>query len=294
MALPFAKKPSSQYKQEPYYWRGGDVLREREYLTDEFKKALTEFRRADFELKKVESELQQASDCLHEREEYTAALANFLDSDAEGGHLESEYKKRLAALEDEIRHAEAELAEARAVHHPAVASGLQKEKAYLTIENQRTSKAIDLSEEQCESAKKQLAACTVSNKYRSALDLERKVLDLSRKKTYLRQAVNEKKKEFDATRPIAAPQTADARRERSALVPQVELDEAFGQIEEKKQRRPKKWEFRLLHLMQQIEELNDRLTDLGMTEDVVDTTALRQQHFSGQAGASTEEEEARD
>jgi hypothetical protein len=291
MTLPFAKKPTGKYKQEPYYWRGGDVLREREYLADEFKKALTEYRRAEFELKQVESELQQASECLHEREEYTSALANFLDSDAEGGHLEYAYKKRLASLEEEIRQAEAELQEARAIHHPAVASGLQKEKAYLMIENQRTSKSIDLSEEQCENAKKQLAACTVSNKYRSALDLERKAIDLSRKKAFLRQRVNEKKKEFDATRPVAAPQTKGARQERSALLPQVELAEALARVEEKKQRRPKKWEFRLMRMIDQIEELNDRLTDIGLTGDVVDTAPLRQQCFNGHSPEDEDSDE---
>ena len=183
---PFAKKQSSQYAKPDFYWRGGNVLREKEYLNDEYKKALAEYRRAELELKQVERECSDASQILNERDKYTSALANFLDADAEGGQTEIYKKQQLRKYEAEIKEVEQELIEARAVCHPAVASGLQKEKAYLLIEIQRNLKAIDLAEEQHEIAKRQLAACTVSNKYRQALGLEGQLQELTSKKNYLR------------------------------------------------------------------------------------------------------------
>jgi hypothetical protein len=283
MNLSFARKESSQYRQEAYYWRGGDALREREYLADEYKRALVEFRRAESDLRSVECDVRQASELLHEREEYTRALANFLDSDAAGGQNESSLKRRLAALEGEIRDAEAELQEARAVHHPAIASGLQKEKAYLLIENQRCAKAINIAEEQHGTSLRQLAACTVSRRYRSALDLEWRTNDLTLKNTFLRQAVSHLKKLFDATRPvIATAATSDAKSERAALVTQVELEEAINRLEEKRQRRPRKWDIKLRRTIDAIDELNERMKDLGLRDDLVDTDTLRQQHIPRQ------------
>jgi len=125
-------------------WREGDELKEREYLTDQHRQALAAFRKSDSELKQVEVDCRSAQASLHKHEEYMTALANYLDGDAEGGQTESVCKKRLYKLEGQLRETEAELQDVKAVHHPAVASGLHKEKGYLLIENQRAAKAADL------------------------------------------------------------------------------------------------------------------------------------------------------
>lgn len=254
-------------------------MKEKEYLTDEYRKALTDFRKAEFELKSLEVEFQQAQETLREREEYTSALANYLDSDAEGGQKESDYKKRLAELEEEIRQAELELQEVKAVHHPAVASGLQKEKAYLLIENQRAAKAIDLANEQGDNTKKQLAACMASNKYRNAKELEGKQAELVKKRSYLRGQVNQIKKEFDDTKPVSLPQSKESREARSSMLPMVDIQEKLNREKEKKQRRPKKWDARIARMIDDIEELNERLTDIGLQDEVVDVEALREKYF---------------
>jgi hypothetical protein len=274
------KKVSSPYKQETYYWRGGDVLREKEYLIDEFKKATEEYRLRESELKQVESELREAEETLREREEYTNALAGFLDSDAEGGQQESYFKKRLAFIECEISEAESELQETRAVHNPAVSSGLQKEKAYLIIDNQRLYKAIELAVEEYENSKRQTAACMASNKYDTVFELEGRLQELQRKKGFLRQLVSQKKKDFDSTRPIAPSQSSESRTERNILISGSDTELVVQRQEERRQRNPKKWDHRLNRLIEFIEELNDRLFDLGLDEDVVDTSSLRSSYLS--------------
>jgi hypothetical protein len=274
-SLPFARKTAREYKKEPYYWRGGDILREREYLADEHKKALAKFRRADFELKHVEQELRQATNCLCEREEYSTSLANGRDSFAQSGQVEGEWKPRLEILEVQIKEAEAELYETRAVHHPVVESGSEIDKDYLVIENHRTFKAIDLSEEQTTRAKRQLAACTVSTNYWLALSFGTKLDELARKRSFLRHLVNRSKREFDATHPVNPPQTEDTQKERAALLSQIDLEESILRGEEKRKRRRLTWEMRLKRMIKAIDELNGRLTDLGLVDDVVDTDELR-------------------
>ena len=53
-------------------------------------------------------------------------LADYLDSGAEGCHLEAKLKRRLQELETEIKISETDLVVIKSFHHPAVASGLQK------------------------------------------------------------------------------------------------------------------------------------------------------------------------
>jgi predicted ABC-class ATPase len=53
------------------------------------------------------------------------------------------------------------------------------------------------------------------------------------------------------------------------------LDEALARLEEKEQRRPKKWAARIDQMIEDIQELNERLTDLGLRAEIVDTEPLR-------------------
>jgi hypothetical protein len=273
------KKRSAPYKQEAYYWRGGDALREKEYVIDEFKKASDELRRCEHERDQVESDIVVAEETLRQREEYTSALAGFLDSDAEGGQQEAYYKRRLAFIESEMRIAESDLQEVRALHNPAVSSGLQKEKAYLIIDNQRLSKAIELADEEYSNCKRQTAACMASSKYGRAVELEGRVQDLQRKRSFLRQLVSEKKKDFDATRPVAPIQSEEGRRERTVLMVCEETELGTLRTEERRTRNPKKWDHRLSRLIDFIEDLNERLLDLGIS-DTADTEALRKDFLS--------------
>ena len=88
---PFSKRAPSRSAKEEFYWRGGDSLREKEYLKDEYKKAMADYRKAQMEYQKVEQELQKTNEQLKERESYTNALSSYLDNDTEGSTQEQEY-----------------------------------------------------------------------------------------------------------------------------------------------------------------------------------------------------------
>lgn len=286
---PYPKRQSAQYKAPAFYWRGGDILKEREYLADEYKKALADYRKAEYELKMIEDELANANETLHEREGYTTALANYLDADAEGNQTEQDCKRQLADLELEIQEAEAELQQVKAVHHPAVSSGLQKEKAYLTIEMQRTVKAIDLTSEQQNDEKRKLAEISISKKYQTAVDLETKMMEMRRKSQFLRSLVNKNKKDFDNTKPVQTIHTDNARQERSVMSQVIDANYSLTRTTEKEKRRPGKWNNEIDRILIQIEDLNQRMSELGMNEDqMVDIEALREKYF-----ANSEEDEAK-
>lgn len=276
---PYPKKPSSQFATPAFYWRGGDVLREREYLADEYKKALSDYRKAEMECKEVEKSLSSASETLQEREAISSTLANYLDADAEGNQTEQMYKRQLSEIEQQIKDAEIELQEIRAIQHPAVASSLQREKAYLQLEMQRVNKAIELSRDQKDDDKRKLAELTISKKFQQALDIEEKNIELNKKKSFLRQLVNRNKKEFDSTKPVIGGQiTEEAKSEKQVLQSQIELEQSLDRAEEKKKRRPQKWNMQIDRLLAELEELNERMYDLGMNDYTVDMEELRRKY----------------
>jgi hypothetical protein len=282
----YPRKPPSQCRAPPFYWRGGDVLREREYLSDEYKKAFGMYHRAALQLRQVEGDLQHAQETLHEREGYTMALANFLDADTEGNQTEQTYKRRLMKAEAEIQRAQAELQAAKAVHHPAVAGNLMREKAYVQIEIQRLRKAIDLAHEQDMSDRRRLAKISIGRRYQASLDIETKIIDLNGKCQYLRALVNKNKSDFDAIRPFPPLQSPDARLERAAYATLLDASYACSRAEEKKQRCPAKWDQETERLFWQVQLLNERMTELGMPEDQkVGIEALRSQFQEQPQGA---------
>ncbi|KAK8844957.1 hypothetical protein M9Y10_021130 [Tritrichomonas musculus] len=284
---PFKKPPASQYRKPEFYWRGGDKYREQEYITDEYKKALMEYRLAEQEYRQVELEVSQASSTLSERSGYTQALAGFLDGDTEGFTEENELKQELFQLEQDIREQENELEKRQAVHNPAVASGLQKEKAYYLIEIQRGTKSICLAEEESEMAREQLSACTVNNKYSTALQLEFQLDKLQRKKKFLRSLVNKTKYQFDTMKPNPPQNTSQAKEERAAYHENIDLKLQVQEAEEKLDRRPQKHINYLNFLIGQIELLNVRMSEIGLEDEIVDTEELRSKYF----GDENEEEE---
>lgn len=288
---PFKKPPTSQYKKSEFYWRGGDKYREQEYISDEYKKALMEYRQAEIEYQQVENEVAMASTTLHERSNYTKALAGFLDGDTEGFTEENDLKRRLYQIEQEIRDEETELEKWQEVHNPAVASGLQKEKAYFLIEIQRNAKAISMSEEETELSKEQLSACTVNKKYRSAQQLEYQLDKLQKKKKFLRNLVNKTKNEFDNLKKDKPENTPEAKIERSLYQEEIDLKMTLMGGEEKKERRAVKHKNHLNFLIDQIEELNLRMSEIQLEDQMVDTDQLRDKYINNDNGNEEEDVE---
>lgn len=278
---PFKKStPPSQYMKPEFYWRGGDALREQEYITDEYKKALAEKRRAEQELRQVEDEVAEASATLGERSGYTTALANFLEGDTESFTEENKLKSELNEVNLKIEECEAKLAKAQDVHNPAVSSSLQKEKAYFLIECQRGSKAISNAEEVSDSSIQQLAALCISNKYNTAIQLEYQVDKVKRKKKYLRSIVNKTKAQFDGMKKVPVDNNNEAKTERNVMTEDIDITLALNRGDEKLYRRPQKHMNQLNFMIDQISELNARLKDLKFEDEMVDEDELRDKYLA--------------
>jgi DNA repair exonuclease SbcCD ATPase subunit len=277
-AGPYPTAKRSQYRIPAFYWRGGDSLREREHLAEEHRKALAAYRRASSELRQIEDELSHASEKLQEREGFTAVLANYIDSDVEGREIEQEYKVRLTQIEAEIKEVEAELQQARSVHAPGIVSLLQKERAYLLIQVQRSETALELASAEEVHTKRRMAEIAIDPKYRASRDLETKLQLLSRKYQHLRNSLTEYKKGFDMLRPFPICRTEDGVVERAAYASVIDTRCLFARAQEKAMGRSGKWNHETERLFEELEILNDRMIDLGMPESsLVDIAAVRSQ-----------------
>jgi hypothetical protein len=277
---PFKKPRTSPYQVPAFYWRGGDALREREYLSDEHRKALTEMRRAEQDLLRVRAETEHAVNVLRERDGYTSALVSFLDGDANGFRTENQLKEELSQLEREIVDTENVLREKRANQNPGIAQSLQKEKAYYQIDIERQIKAIENFAEEKQKAKQSLAELAITPKFSTAIYLEYQLDKLKRKKKYLRALVNRSKLDFDSATPVSAGQSPEARTCRSALYDGIEITMETIRAQEKSERRPQKHAAFINFLIEQVEDLNTRMIEVGMEADVEDVPALKQRYLN--------------
>lgn len=272
----YTKRAPAQYKRQEFYFRGGDVLREQEYLQEEFKKALSDYRIAQQHLRQLQEEVQDATEILAEREGYTNALANYLERDTQAATTEEQMKKRLSRLEMEIADVEAALRVVKSYHNPAALASLQKEKAHYMIEIQRGRRTIDSYSEQSNEATRQISACTVNGRYREARNLEYAARKTQNKKLYLRRLVQDLKKEFDTIKPITPLQDKDSRLYRSYLSNNIQNNIILLRTKECEKTHLDKHRKHILDLLDQISELNDRMDEIGIPNDKVNIDEFKE------------------
>jgi hypothetical protein len=258
-------------------------LKEQEFLRDEYKNALVEFRRSEHRLMQLEADVVEADAVLRERETYTRALAGYLDRDTAASSKEVELRETLARLEAEIRVAEAQLEEVKSLQNPAVAGSYNKERGFYMIEIQRGERTLQNYEDQQNDAKRQIAACTVNGKYRHAIELEYNLNRQNRKRTRLRQAVQKAKIEFEKLSLPPPHNDPGSRRERGSYQKSIQFTIEYDRMREIQESRPAKRHVHLEWLLRQVAELNDRLRDLGLESDVQDVDQLRERVFGPEA-----------
>jgi hypothetical protein len=273
---PFAKPPTSQHCTPPFYWRGGDTYHEKEYMTDEHRNALHNLHKAEEEYERLRAEVQAASERLRERDSYTAALAGFLDGDPEGFVEERRAKEELRKIEKQIVLCERDLKAKRAKQNPGVVGALQKERAYYQIEIERLTKAFEDTDDEVTNYKTLLAALSISKRYDAAAKLEWQQIKLSHKRRFLKSLVHRTKNQFDSRKPVHTGRTSAANTERTAMMGRIDRRLALLRTQETNSRRHPKYVAHINILVDRIEGLNNRMLDIGLMDDVVDTQSLRE------------------
>jgi hypothetical protein len=287
----FEKRPPAQYRCPDFFWRGGNVLREQEFLRDEYKSTLGQLRSLRLHLQHLDHELSDAQDVMREREGYTNALATFLEQDVSQSKQEVELKQHLSAVEAQVREIQDQLENLHNAQNPVVAGALVKEKAFYLIEIQRMQKTIQNYVDQENDAKRQIAACTINGRYRAILKQEAEVERLSQKKERLRVVVARTKIKFEEHRPVPAEVDQSSKDERAALRKNIAVKIARFRMDDRKITRKPKRTVHLNTLLDHIAELNVRLKELGLNDQVVDVAALRKEIMPQPPGKGVEGEE---
>jgi hypothetical protein len=285
----FAKRPPGQTRAPPFYWRGGDVLTEQEFLRDEHRLALIDLRLAQQTLVRVNADVAEASSVHREREGYTNALAAFLEQDVSCAKQETEMRDRLRKLEGEIDLLHTRLTQLRGLQNPAAAGSLQKEKGYYWIEIQRGQQEIQTNVDKGNEAKRQMAACTVNKRYRDAIRLADECRRLTEKRQRLRVMTRQAQLQFQAMHPTTPLVDAESRAEREALRNSIEAHIDLMRMEDRSICRKAKRRAQLEFFIRQVEELNGRMKALGVTEGVVDAEEIRARMIPGEGRREEEE-----
>jgi hypothetical protein len=286
-----AKRPPGQFRVPPFYWRGGDVLTEQEFLREEYRSALAELRSVQQRLHLVNADVSEAASVLREREGYTNALAAFLEQDVSCAKQETELRETLRQIEGEIESVHARLTALREEQNPAAAGALRKEHAYYWIEIQRGQQEIQTGIDKANEAKRQMAACMVNRRYRDAIRIGEEYRRLGEKGKRLRVVTRKAQLQFQAMQPTTPLQDAESREEREALRRNLDAAMELMKMEDRRARRKAKRRAQLAFWIGQIEELNDRMRDIGAEGSVVNAVELRERMLPDKEGGGEEEDE---
>lgn len=289
---PFEKKTPSQYRKPEFYWRGGDGVREQERIIEDYSRLLLIKRKSSEELKNLQNEVNESQTMLKERESYTTALADFLENDTNASNKESELKKEIKETEKRISELENELEGYTKYLAPNVLGSLQKENAYFLLEIQRMNKSYQNTLSRSDNYRNKLAEIVSSTRYRKAKDLEFKLKLKQTKKNELRKKVSNAKMENDSrSPPKTLIQTADGKEERKVLSKGISASLFVEQTEAKLESHPKKYNSQIEYRLQLIEELNDRMSDVGFEDGIVNVEELRAKYIEKEPNNEEEEEE---
>ena len=285
-------KKKKKIMSRDFHWRGGDVLKEKEYLTAEYKQALSEYRKMSMVKENLEKEVFQAEQELNETMGYTDALSSFIDG-TQNSQKEQNLKYKLDKLEQKIAKKHEKLEELAECQNPAAVAALVKENGFLLVESQRGSKTVQNQEIQLDSVKRQLAACTISDQYQYSMHIETLITRENRRKNALSKRVRQLKGIYDSCKKYTVSNSEYAQKLRDALTESMEL---------KTQMKDSSFNYRcevddhnthIKSLINQIEELNERLAELDLNEYIVDAEELKQRFPSKAAYKPKPEDEER-
>jgi hypothetical protein len=291
----YAKRAPSQFRTPEFYFRGGDILKEQEYLREEVRKARAEWQSSKRRLDQLDLDVADATEVLRQREGYTQALASYLEQDVSSAQQEIELKSQLVQLEADIEELQNHLSEVKSKHNPAAPASLQKETGYYLIEIQRGQQEIRQNNELSDERRRQIAACTVHPSYRKALSLEAEIDRLSTKRHNIQLLVQTAHAKMESYRPVMQREDGESRGERNVLRKNIRTRINFARMKERKGAREQKRRARLMWMLTEIEELNERMLDVGLDAEVVETSELRaRMHGQAHHEAHEEEEEKRE
>lgn len=277
---PFQLKTSFRSKISDFYWRGGDSLKEREYIIDQYDRALREKTQKELELQKLEAEIESAKKMLSMAEGYTASLAVMMDDDAAGVQEEASLKKELADIEKQIDECENELKVYTSLQNPALASSLQKERAHYLLEIQKDEKELEEIHANSEELKRELKDYQLSQNYERIYNYELKHVKLFKKGNALRKILNQIKNEFDITKqPRNIPNSADAIEARNMYNKGLNTAIEIEMLDLKLKRMKSKHITEIGFYISIINEINHRLKENNKSDECVDIEELKSKYI---------------
>lgn len=271
------KEPPRYMKQEFYFRSGVDPLKEEEYIEAEYRTALAEYRKVIMQRDLLRKEISKYSEILEEKEGYTAALNMYLDDKDDTTQEESKMKKDLTFLESFMLERESELHETRAMLNPIVAGTLKTEKQNLLNDIQKLETCLEEKVNGDVETLNQLCACYCSEQYFRNKELELKYSIVKKKNKYLRDTISEIKRTIDSLPSISIDNSSNSVNQRNSMLALLNKKCDILRAKYIQRSRGEKHSQYINLLFSYIEELNDRMRDLGFDEsELTDISAIKE------------------
>jgi hypothetical protein len=162
------------------------------------------------------------------------------------------------------------------MQRPAATAILQNELAFYLIRAQENAKMFDRCKTQNIELHRQIAACSVNNRYREAIRLEHQLTRVLDKRQHLRMALSQTRIAFEHLKLYPLLLDSESTGERVRLRRNSEKHIELLRAKERLDTRPTKRRSQFENFFSQIEELNDRMKTIGLEKEMVDVGKLRE------------------
>lgn len=274
-----------------FYFRGsGDDYHEPEYLTQQMRGLVSDFRSSESELARVQETLREKSSALQSKKKQSMRMSQLTSADYQIIKEENQLKSDLSTVEQEIKDEAETLAKIKAHCSIQNTAGLQKELVLLNLEMQKAHTLIDDKGQEIEHAKLRNIELTISDKYMMYRELENKLDKVKRKRAALRQIVDDRMNAMNYLKVPVLDSSLEVRTSRTVLQKRVQPRIAEQWQEDRRQRRGEKYSRKIASLIEIIECLNERMSELDMEDSMVDTHELREKYLDRDHGLASEDE----
>ena len=162
--------PRGTYRIPPVYFRGGDTYKEPEYIDDEAKKAISQFRLTKQELIKARTEYSAAENEGCFAEEYTMQMAENLGENSKATTENNDLRQRINKATVEMEKLDREIQQIKARICPSELSPLVNEQASFIPDLESLNHQIQRSQTKILNNKRRIAQTLISSQYSYACD----------------------------------------------------------------------------------------------------------------------------
>jgi hypothetical protein len=287
--LPYSPREPSQSQAPPLYWRGEtDDFHQPEYLDSEFRTALRDRRLTETKLNKVRSQLKQKADALEFSTQRSLTFSQVTSPNYSLVDEDQRLHEELAQIQAKIQAKQAKLDQVSVYAGAQNRHSLEKERTFFWLEIERLTALIQDLSVASKSSIRSHSALSVSPRYREAQQLEFCLDKLRWKHSHWKAVVTDQLQTLEYNKPPFFDPLEDLRAIRTIFQRKIPGQLALWKLTNREKMLRHNRESEIAFLCGCIEELNERMDDLGMSDKKVSVPEVHDKYFKPKSSRNSQ------